>query len=217
MSQLKLIGVKNNSLKSALFLCLCSMLSYALIAQPLNMDTSVHPAELKLFKYEPKGQPAGKGMLNITKVAQVSDTAYYFCKGISIYSPVIVMVSAKDKTQPLSVSLHKWNWKEKSRSGATDAKGVWSEKFKTENDFGIMVVASKKPAIYNMYVWAGDEVKVEVPSDFTSIGEANKKDENAGGDKKTAKASTSANYLLYIIIAALAITVAVLVIKKRKK
>lgn len=205
-------------MKGRIFLLnLICCLSIKLVAQPLNMDTAVHPTELKLYKYEPNGQLSGKGFLNITKVAQVKDTAYYFCKGVSIYSPVIISVSAKDKTQPIGVSLHKWNWKEKSREGVTDAKGIWSEKFKTENDFGIKVVAGKKPAIYNIYVWVGEEVKVAVPSDFTTLDAIDKKDEKTGEGNSAAKDKSSPNYLLYIIIATLAIAVLVLLIKKRKK
>lgn len=178
-----------------------------LFAQPLNMDTAVHPLELKLFKYDPKGQPNGKGLLNITKVAQVKDTAYYFCKGLSIYSPAIVQVAAKDKTSPLQVSLHKWNWKTASRQGTTDGKGLWAEKFKTENDFGIMVVARNKPAVYNLYVWVGEDVKLPVPSDFKT---PDPSDKGKGG-------SFLKKNMLYIIIGLLAAALIVVLIKKRKK
>ena len=177
--------------------------------QPLNMDTAVHPTELKLYKFDPKNQPGGKGLLNSTQVVQKNDTAYYFCKGLSIYSPAIVMVSAKDKNAPLQVSLHKWNWKEKSIEGSTDAKGIWSEKFKTENDFGIMVVTAKKPAVYNLYVWVGDEVKVSVPSDFVSMTEYEKKQPASSFFKKN---------LIYLVAGLLVIIAAIIiVIKKRKK
>jgi hypothetical protein len=216
MDYLKTTAIKmryTQSLSLKSFLCLVffvGFLSEKAFLQPLNMDTSVHPTELKLFKYEPKGQPNGKGMLNITKVVQIKDTAYYFCKGISIYSPAIVQVTVKDKTAPVQVSLHKWNWKEKSREGVTDAKGIWAEKFKTENDFGIKVVAPAKPAAYILYVWVGDEVKVSVPSDFTSPEKV-----------KEQKTATSKSFLkknaLYIIIGVLLIVVIALFIKRRKK
>lgn len=88
---------------------------FTLNAQPLNMDTAVKPTELKLYKFNPKDQPKGKGWLNITNVKQVKDTAYYFCKGLSIYSPSAVIVASKDKSIPLQASLHKWNWKETSK------------------------------------------------------------------------------------------------------
>jgi hypothetical protein len=63
------------------------------------------------------------------------------------------------------------NWQNTSRSCITNDWGQWSEKFKTENDFGNMVVPSSKPAKYSLLVWVGDEPKMEIPSVFS--GDAN--------------------------------------------
>ena len=94
------------------------ILSASLVAQPLTMDTAVQPVELKLVKFSPKGEPKGKGWINISKVKQVKDTAYYFCKGLSIYSPAVVIVAAHNSAEILQASHHKWNWKEYSRKGS---------------------------------------------------------------------------------------------------
>jgi hypothetical protein len=182
-------------------------------AQPLTMDTAVHPTELKLIKFSPKNQPKGKGWINITTVKQVNDTAYYFCKGLSIYSPAAVIVAAKDKSIPVQASLHKWNWKETSRKGGTNANGTWMEKFKTENDFGLMVVASQRPTEYTITVWVGDEADVEVPSDFKS---SDDKEISSPSANKVGQSFFKKN-ILYIIIGVLAVAVAILLYNRKKR
>ena len=177
-----------------------------LMAQPLNLDTAVNPVELKLIKFNPKGQPLGKGSINITKVTQVRDTSYFFCKGLSIYSPASVVVASSDKSIPLEVSLHKWNWKETSRSGRTDEKGVWSEKFRTENDFGIKVVAPQRPAAYTLTVWVGEETDPEIPAEFKDM----EADASSGGGSFLKK------YGLYLLIGILGLAVIVLLVKRKK-
>jgi hypothetical protein len=199
-----------------LLIIISFLLSVTTTAQPLTMDTAVHPTELKLIKFSPKNQPKGKGWINITTVKQVNDTAYYFCKGLSIYSPAAVIVAAKDKSIPVQASLHKWNWKETSRKGGTNANGTWMEKFKTENDFGLMIVASQKPVEYVITVWVGDEADVEVPSDFKSA-----------DNKETTPISTPAekmgssgfkkNIPYIIIIGVLAVVVALLLYNRKKR
>ncbi|MGB3007187.1 MAG: hypothetical protein WBC06_11800 [Chitinophagaceae bacterium] len=185
---------------------------FTLNAQPLNMDTAVKPTELKLYKFNPKDQPKGKGWLNITNVKQVKDTAYYFCKGLSIYSPAAVIVASKDKSIPLQASLHKWNWKETSKKGSTGTNGTWMEKFKTENDFGLMVVAPLRPAEYVITVWVGAEADVELPADF----KAYDADSQETADNKSNKESFFKKYLLYIIIGILGLAVLFLIIKRKK-
>ena len=207
-------------MKKRLFLliliCICC-LSIKLVAQPLNMDTAVHPTELKLIKFSPKGEPKGKGWISISKVRQMKDTAYYFCKGLSIYSPAAVIVMAQNKENPVLVSLHKWNWKEHSRKGSTNDKGAWVEKFKTENDFGIMVVAGKKPAEYHLTIWVGEEADMELPTDFKAFdGSEPDSKVDSNSTKGGADQSFLKKNLLYIIIGVLAAAVAILMFKRKK-
>lgn len=212
MNQTKPSASLPKRLKPLLVIFLFSFFHSATFSQPLNMDTSVHPTELKLIKFSPKGQPKGKGWLNITNVKQINDTAYYFCKGLSIYSPTAVIVASKDKTIPVQASLHKWNWKEMSRKGSTGAKGTWMEKFKTENDFGLMVVAPQKPVEYTITVWVGEEADVEMPSDFKSPDD---KETPGTPSNKTGQSFFKKN-ILYIIIGVLVIAVAFLLYNRKK-
>lgn len=183
------------------------IISSTIIAQPFNLDENIKPVELTLHTFNPPADPKAKGKLNVTEVTQVKDTLYYFARGISIYSPVYVGVTVKDEANPVKVGLYKMNWKTPSRSGHTDEKGHWEEKFKTEGDFGIMVVTKTKPATYSLIVWAGDEAKFELPTVFSS--------------GKNAAAGKGGNFLkdnlLYIIIGLLAVVIGVLVFKLKNK
>lgn len=163
-----------------LFLLAILLIGKSVSAQPFNLKKEIKPTELKLISFNPKDAKK-KGRINLTQVVQVKDTAYYFVKKLSIYSPILVSVAAADPANPVQVSLHKWNWKTESRPGkSTNEKGYWEEKFATEGDFGIMVVASHQPASYNIYVWVGDETKVNIETAFkpytgSSSGLLNKK------------------------------------------
>lgn len=181
-------------------------------AQPFNLDPNIEPVELKLLPYSPKdpAREMEKGRMNITRVTQVKDTLYYFVQGASIYSPVYVGVTSLDPANKVDVRLCKMNWKNLDRSGTTDEKGQWSAKFKTENDFGIMVIPQSKPAKYTLLVWVGNEAKLELPP----VLGADVKKEDA--KKEDGKGGGGTNMILYIIIGVLAVAVAYLFIKRKK-
>ncbi len=199
-------------MRKCYLLLLMLVISASAMAQPFNLDTSINPVEIKLRPFKPttKDSALQKGKMNIMRVTQVKDTLYYFVQGASIYSPVYVGVTSLDPANKIKVQLHKMNWQNASRSGTTDSKGQWSEKFKTENDFGIMVIPGSKPAKYSILVWVGDEPKMELPTAFS--GDA--KEEKAPG--KEGKGG-SGNTLLYIIIAVLAVAVGFLFFKMKNK
>jgi hypothetical protein len=181
-------------------------------SQPFTLDPAIKPVELVLKNVNPSNLPKAKGRMNVSEVTQNEDTAYYFVQGASIYSPVYVGLKLQDAANPVTISLHKMNWQNENRSGTTNDKGSWSEQFKTENDFGIRVVASSKPSTYSLVVWVGDEPKMELPTVFSN--ESSQKSETgktSGGFLK--------NNLLYIIIGVMAIAIIVLffMLKKRKK
>lgn len=133
-------------------------------AQPFTLDPKIKPVELKLYNFNPAKEPKAKGRISITEVTQSEDTLYYFVRGASIYSPVYVAFQTKDASSAIDISLHKMNWNHANRTGTTDPKGHWEDKFKTENDFGIRVTAKSKPVEYAVIVWVGDEPKMELPS-----------------------------------------------------
>lgn len=149
-----------------LLLLAALLIGDGIFAQPFNLNKKIKPVELNLINFNPKDVKK-KGKINLTQVVQVKDTAYYFVKKLSIYSPIVVSVGAADPSNPVQVSLHKWNWKNASRPAKqTNEKGYWEEKFSTESDFGIMVVSPQKPVSYNIYVWVGDEVKIDIATPF---------------------------------------------------
>lgn len=199
-------------MRKCYLLLLMLIIAASAMAQPFNLDTSINPVEIKLRPFKPttKDSALQKGKMNILRVTQVKDTLYYFVQGVSIYSPVYVGVTSLDPANKIKVQLHKMNWQNANRSGTTNAKGQWSEKFKTENDFGIMVIPGSKPAKYSILVWVGDEAKMELPTVFSG----DTKEEKASG--KEGKGG-SGNTLLYVIIAVLAVAVGFLFFKMKNK
>lgn len=176
-------------------------------AQPFTLDDRIQPIELNLVDYK-KSDTLKKGRMNITDVTQVKDTLYYFVKGASIYSPIYFTITTKDETGNIKVKLCKDNWKTVNREGETGSKKYWETQFKTEGDFGIQVVADRKPAHYTMLVWIGDEAKDVGVSSIFKEGSAN------SGSGTVSKIKDN---LLYIIIGLLVVIIALLFIKLKKK
>jgi hypothetical protein len=85
-----------------------------------------------------------------------------------MYSPTYFSINSKNPSTDIKVNLCKENWHNVHHSGEVKGKGLWKNQFKTEGDFGIMVVAKKLPAKYVLLVWTGDEMKIEMPSVFKS-------------------------------------------------
>lgn len=136
------------------------------VAQPFNLDKKIKPVELKLLKFQPKDQP--KGRLNVTKAYQLNDTAYYYCKGLSIYGITHLTVASKNRGNLVSVTLHKDSWKNVSKNIPINKNSLYESSFKTEGSFGLRIISKKAPAVYNIYVWASDDVKVKLPTVFKS-------------------------------------------------
>lgn len=146
-------------------------LNFVSKAQPFTLN-DINPVELNLIPYK-KDDPKEKGRINVTTVTQVKDTMYFFVKGLSMYSPAYFGITAADHTSPITVNLNKENWVQPNKSGETDDKGYWYSSFKTEGDFGIMVVPKQKPAVYTLVTWVGEEAKdVGVSSPFKEAGTA---------------------------------------------
>ncbi|HMT09375.1 MAG TPA: hypothetical protein PKA82_15335 [Pyrinomonadaceae bacterium] len=141
-------------------------------AQPFALDEKIKPSELKLTDYTSKDARM-KGKVAVAEVTQKNDSLYFFVKGISIFSPVIVLVESMDKTEKLNVSLHKNTWNAVEASGETGADGIWSKTFTTGGDVGIKVGTKKFPAKYQVVVWVGDEVDLAMPNMFKSAPKGN--------------------------------------------
>ena len=178
-------------------------------AQPFNLDDRIQPTELNFIDYK-KDDTIRRGKINITEITQNKDTSYYFVKGLSMFSPVYFGLTTKAEAGNIKVSLCKDNWHKAEQTGETGDKGHWQANFKTEGDFGIMVIADKKPADYTMITWMGNEAKdVGMPDPFKD------------SDGKTAGAKKGGNFLkdnlMYIIIGLLVVIIGVLIFKMKKK
>ena len=171
--------MKNIFLKIGCFLlAVCLFACQRLIAQPFSLTESVQPVELNLTEYKKDGDDKARGRISVNTYQQDKDTLYYFVKGLSIYSPTYFSLNSSDPDADLTVNLCKENWHNNHQAGEIKGKGIWNSKFKTEGDFGIMVIAHKKPAKYVLLVWTGEEMKIEMPSVFKT---ANAADLGGGG------------------------------------
>lgn len=175
------------------FLFVFSLLSVEIVkAQPFTLD-NITPTELVMVSYK-KEDTLRRGMMNVTTVTQVKDTAYYFVKGLSMFSPVYFGLTTPEGNGNIRVQLCKDNWKTANRSGETGEKRHYQEQFKTEGDFGIMVIAEQKPANYTMVTWMGKEAKeVGITSPFSDGKEA-----EVAGKGKSGNFLTE-NYLYLLI------------------
>lgn len=169
ISQYNLASITNACSRHLIALIFSLTLSCAFTiginAQPFALDEKIKPTELKLTDYRTE-DPRAKGKIAIIEVTQKNETLYFFAKGISIFSPVMVFVESSNKADKLAVSLHKNTWSAVERSGETDANGVWTDKFRTGGDVGIKITARKMPAKYQIVLWVGDEVDVTMPTPF---------------------------------------------------
>lgn len=176
------------------------------IAQPFNLEERIVPKELTFEEYKKEGADKPNGRISFNKISQDNDTSYYFIKGLSMYSATYFSLNTTDPNANIKINLCKENWHKFHQTGDVKGKGIWKTNFKTEGDFGIMVVAKKKPAHYILMVWTGDELKVELPSVFKNADSAS----GAGGGwlKKN---------MTVIIVAAAALLIILFLLFKLKK
>ena len=191
-----------------LLFALLLMVQQKASAQPFNLDDRIAPVELNFEEYKKEGDAKAKGRISMNTLSQEKDTMYYFIKGLSMYSPTYFSLNSSDPGADIKVNLCKENWKTFHHQGEVKGKGIYKNNFKTEGDFGIMVVANKKPAKYVLLVWTGDEMKVDMPSVFK------------GGDTAASKGGRGwfkKNMTLVIIAAVALLIISFLLVKLKKK
>ena len=194
--------IKNPGIFLTIF---CLLSNFILKAQPFNLNDNIQPVELNLADYK-KDDLKAKGRINVTEITQMKDTLYFFARGFSMYSPAYFCITAEDPSSPIQVTLNKENWHQANKTGETNDKGFWEASFKTEGDFGIMVVPKTKPAKYVLLTWNGDEAKeVGISSPFSDSAVSKT---NEGFLKKN---------LLYIIGGVVLLLVIFFIVFKRKK
>ncbi|HUR65327.1 MAG TPA: hypothetical protein VMZ03_03170 [Chitinophagaceae bacterium] len=185
------------------------LLQNSCLGQPFSLDERIQPTELNLVDYK-KDDTIRKGRINMSEITQNKDTAYYFVKGLSMYSPVYFGLTTNADAGNIKVHLCKDNWAQVNQDGETGSAGHWQANFKTEGDFGIMVIPENKPADYSIIVWAGAEAKeVGVTSPFSD------------GEEKVKAATKNGNFLkdnlVYILGALVLVLVVALFIKNKKR
>lgn len=141
-------------------------------------------------------------------VARVEGTAdeagkRFFLKGLNVMSPLVIQVLAKDPGEPVDVSLHRFFWTDKDRSGTTNEEGRWGFAGRVHEEVGIWVSAAKSSEFY-ILAWQGAPapqafgVGMVVPADSADSG------------------SSWTMILVAVVLALLVLAVAYLLIKTRR-
>lgn len=173
------------------FVLLPCLLAFNFIhAQPFNLEERIQPVELSWKDYVKEGSDKAKGRISLNELTQEQDTMYYFIKGLNMYAATYFSVNSAEPDADIKIHLCKENWKTFHRTGEVKGKSLWKADFKTEGDFGIMVVTNKKPTQYVLLVWTGEEMKVEMPSVFKGADEK--------GSSPSGKSGKSNNTLLIV-------------------
>ena len=176
------------------------------IAQPFSLDDRIQPVELNFTEYKKEGADKANGRISLNTLSQDKDTMYYFIKGISMYAPTYFSLNSADPDADIKINLAKENWHTFHQAGEVKGKNIWKINFKTEGDFGIMVIAHKKPVRYVLMVWTGDEMKIDMPSVFKGGDTAGA---NGGGWFK--------KNMTLILLGVVALTIIVFLLFKLKK
>jgi hypothetical protein len=179
------------------------------MAQPFNLDENIQPVELVFTAHTKEGEEKARGRISINDLTQDKDTMYYFIKNLNMYAATYFSLNSMEPDADIRIHLCKENWKTAHRSGEVKGKALWKSDFKTEGDFGIMVVTNKKPTRYALLVWTGEEMKIEMPSVFKD-GDGNVKSARSGG-------GGNKNILFIAIGAVLLAVIGFLVLKLRNK
>jgi hypothetical protein len=199
--------MNNNCFKGlCLLLLIVLLMNGPLIAQPFNLTESVQPVELNFTEFKKEGDDKAKGRISINTFSQDKDTAYYFIKGLSMYAPTYFCLNSADPTADIKVNLCKENWHTAHQTGTVNGKALWKSQFKTEGDFGIMVIANKKPTRYVLLIWTGKEMNITMPAVFKTATAA---DLQTGGWFK--------NNMLTILLGTAAVLVILFLLFKLKK
>jgi hypothetical protein len=193
---------------SLFFLCACLLLLQKnALAQPFSLDDRIDPKELTFEEYKKDGADKANGRISFNTLSQDNDTAYYYIKGLSMYSATYFSLNSTDPEADIKINLCKENWKTVHHTGEVKGKGIYKNNFKTEGDFGIMVIAKKKPAPYVLLVWTGSELKIDLPSVFKGPN-----DISSGGEGWFKK-----NSIVLIVAAVALLIISFLLVKLKKK
>ena len=90
---------------SALFVMLFAV--GFLYGQPFTLKQHIKPTKLEFHPFNPKGQPLGKGKINITEVNQVKDTLYFYTNAMSVFSPTYVSIDSEVPENKIWTGIYK--------------------------------------------------------------------------------------------------------------
>jgi hypothetical protein len=104
-----------------------------------------------------------KGKISMAEGTAGPDGVKFVAENLSILQPVVVTVLAKHAEDDVQVRLSKYRYDQADRTGTTKGKGMYTTKLRTQGDLKV-VVAAPRPTPFQLIVWAGDELKPELPA-----------------------------------------------------
>jgi hypothetical protein len=147
--------------------CLCSVaIATAAYGQPA---TKVYDLKLEPTTYIAEG----KGALI---ASATNKTGHRFrVEHLTILTPVVVGLYARDPKVKLTLQLAKYDWNTPKMSAVTDINGVAALLLRTEGELKILVKGSNETeAGYGLAVWAAKEITPPMPSIFVPFSESRK-------------------------------------------
>jgi hypothetical protein len=168
-------------------------------AEPLDFKQDQPKAQQLILRNDAKlGEMVGR-------IEGTADEAgkRFFLKGLNVMSPLVIQVLAKDPEEPVDVSLHRFFWTDKDRSGTTNEEGRWGFAGRVHDEVGIWVSAAESSEFY-ILAWHGAPAPqafgtgIFVPADSAETG------------------SSWTTTLITVVLALLILAVAYLLIKTRR-
>lgn len=86
----------------------------------------------------------------------------FFVENLSIIQPVIVTLLARNKEDDVKLQLSKYRFDQADKTASTKGTGKATIKLRTQGEMKI-VVSGADPMAYQLLIWAGEEVKPELP------------------------------------------------------
>lgn len=166
------------------------------------------PTAFRLELREMDGIEHGKAA--VLKGEAGSKPQRFFVDGVTMETPVTVLLRGVDPEDEVDLSVTKYAWDQPLKTGTAQGEPL-SMKFRTEGEFQLSVSAEEEGTPYRLLVWVGDPVE---PAMTPVVVSANEYD----GPPTEAAAGKGGGLVLWVIAGLLGATVvllAALVLRRR--
>lgn len=139
---------------------IATCLATVLLAASPGYAQSPSPKASRLQPKQFAQIPNGKAALVEGAASPTGDR--FFIENLSIIQPVVVTLITRDKADDVKLQLSKYRFEEADKTASTRGTGRATIKLRTQGEMKI-VVSGADAKKYQLVVWAGPEVKPELP------------------------------------------------------